>query len=134
MMYLVDTSIMVDLLRGGEQAIDWFEGLGDEEIGLPGIVVLELLQGCRSKTEVRRLHTRLVKEFSILWPTRDDMQRSIDHYVKLMPESGIEIMDFLIGELATGLGVPIFTLNTKHFEPIPGVEVRRPYVPGQPAQ
>ena len=133
-MYLVDTSIMVDLLRGGEQAIDWFEGLGDEEIGLPGIVVLGLLQGCRSKTEVRRLHTRLVKEFSILWPTRDDMQRSIDHYVRLMPESGIEIMDFLIGELATGLGVPIFTLNTKHFEPIPGVEVRRPYVPGQPAQ
>ena len=132
-MRLVDTSIMVDLLRGGKQAIEWFEGLGDEEIGLPGMVVLELLQGCRSKTEVRRLHTRLVKDFSILWPTRDDLQRSIDHYVRLMPESGIEIMDFLIGELAAGLGIPVFTLNTKHFEPIPGVEVRCPYVTGRSA-
>jgi predicted nucleic acid-binding protein len=127
-MYLVDTSIMVDLLRGSELAIEWFEGLGDEEIGLPGIVVLELLQGCRSKVEVRRLHSRLVKDFAILWPNRDDLQRAIDHYLKLMPESGIEIMDFLIGELAVGLDIPICTLNTKQFDPIPGVEVHRPYV------
>jgi predicted nucleic acid-binding protein len=128
--YLLDTSFMVDLLRGSEQAVEWLEGLGDQEVALPGLVVLELLQGCRNKAEMRRLHSRLVKGYAVLWPTREDMQRSIDHYVRLMPESGIEVMDILIGELASGLGIPVCTLNVKHFEPIPGVEVHCPYAVG----
>jgi predicted nucleic acid-binding protein len=127
MMFLLDTSVMVALLRGSDQATEWLDGLGDEQIGLPGFVVLELLQGCRSKAEVRRLHTQLVKEFDVLWPNREDLRRAVDHYVQLMPESGVEIMDFLIGELAVGLDVPIYTLNIKHLQKIPGIRVHLPY-------
>ncbi len=50
-MILIDTVIMIDLLRGYEPAIAWFSALGDEEILLPGFVVMELIQGCRGRTE-----------------------------------------------------------------------------------
>ncbi len=47
-MIILDTDIMIDLLRGYSNAIKWIESLGNEEIILPGFVVMELVQGCRN--------------------------------------------------------------------------------------
>ncbi len=50
-MILVDTDIMIDIFRDYSHAIAWLDSLGNEEILLPGFVVMELIQGCRNKTE-----------------------------------------------------------------------------------
>ena len=50
-MILLDTDIMIDLLRKYPSAFAWLASLGDEEIGLPGFVVMELIQGCKNKLE-----------------------------------------------------------------------------------
>jgi len=50
-MILLDTDIMIDLLRNYPPAVVWLRSLGDEEIALPGFVVMELIQGCRNKAE-----------------------------------------------------------------------------------
>lgn len=44
-MVILDTDVMVDLLRGYEPAVEWLEGIGEEKIALPGFVVMELIQG-----------------------------------------------------------------------------------------
>ena len=48
-MVLLDSDVMVDLLRQLEPAVAWLDTLGDDEIMLPGFVVMELMQGCANR-------------------------------------------------------------------------------------
>jgi hypothetical protein len=51
-MILLNSDVMIDLLRQYAPAAEWFDSLqDDEEIILPGFVVMELIQGCRNKPE-----------------------------------------------------------------------------------
>lgn len=50
-MLLLDTDVMIDVLRGYDPALEWLRSLADEMIGLPGFVAMELLQGCRNRQE-----------------------------------------------------------------------------------
>ena len=50
-MILPDTDVMIDLLRQYPPAVIWLESLGEEEVVLPGFVVMELIQGSRNKAE-----------------------------------------------------------------------------------
>ena len=38
-MILLDTDVMIDILRGYQPAIEWLTSVSDQEIGLPGLVV-----------------------------------------------------------------------------------------------
>ena len=48
-MILVDSDIIIDFLRKYPPAIEWLTSLGDEELALPGYVVMELVQGYTNK-------------------------------------------------------------------------------------
>jgi hypothetical protein len=54
-MILLDTDVMVDILRGYQPAIEWLTSVSDQEISLPGLVVMEILQGCQSAREQKRV-------------------------------------------------------------------------------
>jgi len=54
-MILVDTDIMIDIFRDYSYAITWLDTLGNEEIILPGFMVMELIQGCGNKTELEKV-------------------------------------------------------------------------------
>jgi predicted nucleic acid-binding protein len=45
---------------------------GDADLGLPGIVLQEVLSGLRSEKQFSELQHRLVSAFSIVHPTTDD--------------------------------------------------------------
>lgn len=51
-MILLDSDVMIDLLRQYPPAMRWLNSLDEEEeMVLPGYVVMELIQGCRNKRE-----------------------------------------------------------------------------------
>ena len=50
-MILIDTDVMVDIMRRYAPAVAWLDSLGSETTGLPGLVAMELLQGCRNREE-----------------------------------------------------------------------------------
>jgi hypothetical protein len=58
-MILLDTDVMVDILRGHEPAVNWLRAAAGQEVGLPGLVVMELVQGCQGAREQRKLEKRL---------------------------------------------------------------------------
>lgn len=66
-MIICDTDVMVDILRGQPSALAWLSSVSIETIALPGIVMMELIQGCRSKTEQLRMQKAL-KDYPLLWP------------------------------------------------------------------
>ena len=56
-MILLDTDVMVDILRGYDPAKAWLALV--EEIGVPGLVAMELIQGCQNTREQRTLEKEL---------------------------------------------------------------------------
>jgi predicted nucleic acid-binding protein len=59
---LLDTDVMVDFLRGYAPAVTWLTNYA-RPIGIPGLVAMELLQGCHDLAEQQRVEREL-KRFS----------------------------------------------------------------------
>ncbi|ELS32952.1 MULTISPECIES: hypothetical protein [Pseudanabaena] len=53
-MYVLDTDILIDVLRGYQPAITWFTTLS-ELPSISGFVVKELIQNCQNKQEVNQI-------------------------------------------------------------------------------
>ncbi|MBC7293592.1 MAG: PIN domain-containing protein, partial [Thermoleophilia bacterium] len=76
MMVILDTDVMIDLLRGHPPAVAWLESLGDTEVCLPGFVAMELIQGCRNRQEQRKLKKQ-ISRYAVLWPKPEDCQTAL---------------------------------------------------------
>jgi len=51
--------VTVDIMRKSPPALVWPEALADETVGIPGLVAMELIQGCRNRTEQTRVEAVL---------------------------------------------------------------------------
>lgn len=123
---LLDTDVMVDILRGHPPAVAWLAGSGTIPIGLPGLVTMELLQGCRTLVEQHRLEKELLR-FSTHWPTQEDCRRAFRDFSAHRLSHNLGLIDSLIGETAAGLGEILATFNLKHYAVIPGLQTLQPY-------
>jgi hypothetical protein len=101
-------------LRQYAPAVEWFASLqDDEEIILPGFVVMELIQGCRNKPEQERLQRELAG-YGVVWPAADDCYKALDDFTQYHLSHNAGLLDTLIGRTAVGLGMPLHTFNQKH--------------------
>ena len=125
-MILLDTDVMIDILRDYPPAISWLNSCSDEIIALPGFVLMELIQGCKTKTEQQTLSTEL-KTYRILWPSHSDCNDAVKIFSRFHFSHHIGIIDALIGQLAVSFDLPLHTFNKKHYEPIPGLATVQPY-------
>jgi predicted nucleic acid-binding protein len=125
-MLLLDTDIMIDVLRGYEPALDWLRGLADEPVGLPGLVAMELLQGCRDRAEQQIVQTRL-RPYGLYWPTQADCARAYGDFAAYRLSHNLGILDALIAETVVGLGVSLATFNEKHYRAVTQLSLLQPY-------
>lgn len=126
MMILLDTDIMIDILRNYLHAVNWLQSIGDEVIALPGFVVMELIQGCQSKRELTNLRKRLAP-FQVYWPEADACNQAVELFSRYHLSHQMGIIDVLIGQLAISINTSLYTFNNKHYEPIPGLKTIQPY-------
>lgn len=125
-MILLDTDVMIDLLRRSSPAVAWLESLGDEELQLPGFVVMELLQGCRNKAEQGKLEKAL-QPYAITWPSPDTCNEAQAVFADTHLSHGLGLLDALIGQTAVALQVPLYTFNDKHYVAVPRLQTIQPY-------
>ncbi len=125
-MLLVDTDVMIDVMRNFPPAILWLQGLGDVQIGLPGLVSLELIQGCRNRTEQQRVK-RLVSKFARFWPTSVDCERALEDFTNYGLSQNLGMIDALIAQTAVGLNAELATFNEKHYRVIANLKFIQPY-------
>ena len=126
-MILLDSDVMIDLLRQYPPATGWFDALDDEEeLLLPGYVVMELIQGCRNKVEQERLRRELAT-YGIVWPAPADCDESLDVLTEYHLSHNAGLLDVLIGQTAVALEVPLYTFNQKRYRFIPGLQTIQPY-------
>jgi predicted nucleic acid-binding protein len=126
-MILLDSDVMIDVLRQYLPALKWLESRPEEEIGLCGFVVMELIQGCRTQSEQRGLEREL-RQYQVIWPSPDACERALATFTRYRLSQGLTILDVLIGETAAAEGLPLYTFNQKHYRTIQRLETVRPYV------
>lgn len=126
-MILLDTDVLIDVLRKYSPAAAWFNALHeDEELMVSGLVVMELIQGCRNKLEQENVQREL-GVYGVIWPSPTDCDRALEVFVAYRLSHNAGLLDMLIGQTAISLGVPLYTFNHKHYSFIPGMQTIQPY-------
>lgn len=148
---LLDTCILIDILRKDPQAEKWLRGLArDAPLAIPGIAYMELVRGEliyeNSKEGVLEGGTRVSNSgitqnkqglslirrqfngFPVYWPSEAAQEKAFTKMRNLYPAYPIPIPDFLIAFTAIEKDLPLVSLDTDfdHFED-DGLKILRPY-------
>lgn len=125
-MIFIDTDVMVDVLRRYQPAVEWLDSLGSEVVGLPGLVAMELLQGCRDREEEQHVEA-ILRTHKLYWPNPDDCVRAFDDFSSHRLSHGLGVLDALIAETAVGCGAELATFNEKHYRVVDALQTIQPY-------
>lgn len=121
---LLDTAVLVDLLRAYPPALDWFAG--QEQLGITPVVWLELIEGARDAAAQKRA-VWFLRHFERVDILSEDFDWAIEQALLFKLSHGADMMDCLIASAAHRLDLPLFTRNLKHFAPLLGPLARKPY-------
>jgi predicted nucleic acid-binding protein len=129
-MILLDSDVLIDLLRQHPPAVGWFDALDEEdELAVPGYVVMELIQGCRNKAELERVQRELAT-YGVAWLSPGDCNEALEVFAAYRLSHGAGLLDVLIGQTAVALRVPLHTFNQRHYSFIPRLQTVQPYPRG----
>src|ERR1043166_2184103 len=109
-MILLDTDIVVDVVRKNPPAVQWLTVLGANPIAISGFTEIELLAGCRSSLEQQKL-TRTLQTFEVIWLSQHGCNHAVANYRSLHLRHGIGAFDAFIAQTAVEQGVPLQTFN-----------------------
>jgi predicted nucleic acid-binding protein len=123
---VLDTSVLIDLLRGFQPAKEWFAGLGRLRVAITPVVWMETVQGAIDGAR-RAQALRLLRQFHIEHPTEDDNRWAMRQTARFHLSHGVQLQDAMIASVAVRFAVPLFTTNLKHFLPLPSLDSRKPY-------
>jgi predicted nucleic acid-binding protein len=123
---LLDTNVLIDLLRRRTDAINYLQGLRDLPFTSP-VVLGELYAGVRDGPE--RLHLdQLVRSGVRVVSLTREMGISGGLFVRQYAKShSVGLADALIAATAQQIGATLVTLNSKHFPMLNDILV--PYAP-----
>jgi predicted nucleic acid-binding protein len=122
-MLLLDTSVLIDVLRGSSAARDWL-GAVEELPACSELTRAEVLRGVRSAERTRA--ERLLS--SLRWvPVDEPISRRAGELGRQYRRShpGLGIVDFVIGATAQLLEAHLATANVRHYPMFAGL--KQPY-------
>jgi predicted nucleic acid-binding protein len=124
---LIDTSILIDMFRGHVGAAQYVSAtIASQEARLHPLVAAEILAGSRNRREMAQFDRAL----SVLPPVvcaAADWDACLALFRALHLAHGIGWEDCLIAATALRLNLGVATLNAKHFQAVPGLQVVRAY-------
>lgn len=125
-MILLDTDVMVDILRGYEPAIAWLTTAPDTEIGIPGLVAMELIQGCQNVREQKRIEKAL-NAYPLFWADSQDCDQALKSFAAHHLSHNIGLLDALIAQTAISMDAELATFNVKHYNVLKELKTTQPY-------
>lgn len=124
---LVETTILVDYLRGSDEAAEYLDKARAEgDLFCSVVTQAELIVGSRTRGEIREI-AQLLARFHNEPIASGDSTRAVTWLRKFHHSRGVGFHDCLLGAAALRRKTPFATLNEKHFRALPGVKVVRPY-------
>lgn len=118
---LLDTDILVDVIRNIPEAITYLQNLEQGAIvWLSSITYMELLIGCRNKTEQRKVE-RFVVRYQLAKLNEAITERAIALLQKYRLSHGLLIADGLIAATALVMDKPLASKNQRDYRFIVGL-------------
>lgn len=120
MMFLLDTSIIVDALRGVSVALIFLGSL-QTRATVSVITISEITAGLRKQREELEA-TRMFSLLNVTPVDHDIAVRAGQHLRHFGASHGVELADALIAATAEQHGLTLATLNVKHFPMFPKLQ------------
>jgi predicted nucleic acid-binding protein len=121
-MVIFDTNILIELYRGNTAVRKEIERIDSNVFYISSITVAEFMVGAKDKTNFKKIEKQLSNYTSI--PINTDIN---DIFIDLFKTFTLShrpgIADTLIAATALYYHLPLYTLNKKHFQFIPGIEL-----------
>ncbi len=124
-MFLVDTNILIWILRGKDEYVNWFDLSSQKhKHSISSITVGEIYQYA-FPVEFERTET-LLNKFDI-WDVTKAIAKQSGIYWKLYIKTlhSLSLIDCILAATAHKYDLTVLTLNTKHF-PMPDIKVKNP--------
>jgi len=126
---ILDTNIIIWVLRGHPRAIAFVDRLPLAERNLSSVSYLELLRGCRDKADLERTLKLLEDELAEIVPLDERITKLAIGLMEMhAPSRRPGIPDLLIAATAMTRGELLATGNIKDFDYIPGLQLK-PFSP-----
>jgi predicted nucleic acid-binding protein len=119
---LCDTNIFISWFKGDLETLEKIKLIGLENILIPSVTVMELIQGTRNKTESIQLQKKL-KGYHIVHFNEATSKLAIELIEQFRLSHGLLIPDAIIAATALAFNLKLFTYNLKDFKFIPGIQI-----------
>ncbi len=123
---LVETNVVVDLLRRYSPAVMWLGNQSQETLGITPIIWMEVMTGGNNKAERLRA-ADVMAQFDMFYLTEADFDWAMDAQTRYELSHGVGMMDCLVASVSHRLQIPLYTHNLKHFAPLLGELAYKPY-------
>jgi hypothetical protein len=120
---LLDTTVLIDVLRGLEAAVKFLRDAveQDHELWSVSVVRTEVLAGMRSGEEAATLALLGgVRWLDVTVQLADDAGELARRYLR--SHRGVDTVDYLLGAGALALGARMCTSNIRHFPMLEGLQ------------
>ena len=121
---IVDTTVVIHLLRRYKPALAWFNN--NQTYGVTSTTWMEVMQGTTSKANQTQARG-ILDQCEILYPTSADQQWAMQQLEQFQFSHHIGKDDCLIASVAYRLNLPLYTHNLKDMTPLIGRLAAKPY-------
>lgn len=108
---VLDTTILIDLLRGHSPAVQWAQSLSAQRGAITPIVWMEIVQGAQNSRELLEL-TRFLRQFRIEHPTIADNNWAMRQFGRFNLSHRIDMAD--VDDCVCGCASRGSTVHAKH--------------------
>jgi predicted nucleic acid-binding protein len=124
---IIDTDVLIWYFRGNEKAKTAINNA--IPFNISAITVMELMQGAKNKAEQRTINKQLLTWKAAIVHISEAISIRATQYVSDFALShSMGAMDALLAGTAAENGNGLLTANTKHFECVPGLTLKK-FVP-----
>ena len=110
MTIILDSDVLIALLRGYGPAIAWDAKHKRYATAVPSIVIMEVQQGCLDKRHQQRVLKEL-KDFSLAHVTPQDSVLALQMHKSYALSHGMSIPDAFVAAIAVNRGSTLLTQN-----------------------
>ena len=114
-MILLDTNIVIELLKGNSKILSVIETIGANNVILSKVTILEMYVGALNKNELK-----IIKKYLDKFPKIEFSDKIIDKTIQLVYQyylsNSLFINDAIIAATCIENNTPLYTLNLKDFK------------------
>ncbi len=121
-MVIFDTNILIELYKGNTAIQQEIRLLNADVFYISSITFAEFIVGAKDKAEIRKLE-RILENYTLIPLTEPITEIFIDLFKTFTLSHRPSIPDTLIAATALYYNLPLYTLNKRHFQFIPGINL-----------